>query len=269
MGKVFMWEEIRDGRVPSLDSFEQTVAMIHHRLTDSPLIGGVIGGSVNYGTHSVRSDIDCLMLYPEESRTQMQEAFAELILMAEELYVPLDIAQLTPELAITCNHDITPSFANHLRNAVRYGGVVKQDPFRHMELRPLDRRVEAGSWVRHKIRGLDEGAIRKFDNEQEARFLQKLLEAPIHAMRKLLLVDRHFEDDSKGSVLTMAHEIHPDLVEELQRLVRIDAAYSVELQAQLNFPNESAYNEVLWAIREEREAVNSFLQKVGIRLQEV
>lgn len=270
MGKVFTWEEINNGMIPRLSSFEQVVVEIRSRLKDSPLIGGVICGSVSYGCHNVRSDIDCLVLYPEEAKAEMVRILLGLTEFADELYVPIDFIQITPELATTNMQGIVPSMLQHMEISASNGGLIKANPFENMELLRLDNRAEAINWTRQKVRKLDEGAVHHYNDTKEANFLQKLLEAPIHGTRKLLLTRGKFEDDSKQAVLALTEECFPELVNPLHRLVSLDKTYSDLMNIELTFPGtheEKYYRKVLGLIRNETENVSRYMKAIGRLLE--
>lgn len=268
MGKVFMWEEVEHGMIPILGSFERVVVEIKSRLDDSPLIGGVICGSVNYGHHNVRSDIDCLVLYPEEAKPEMVEVLLGLTEFADGLCVPVDFIQITPELATTNMQGISPSMVQHIQRSASNGGLIKANPFEHMNLRELDNRAEAINWTRQKVRMLDEGAVRRYSDQKEADFLQKLLEAPIHGTRKLLLATGGFDDDSKLAVMGLSEERFPELALPLGCLVMLDMAYTEAVKIDLEFQEEEDYREVLAAIRAEGETVSRYLKTIGQLLED-
>lgn len=267
MGKVFMWEEIKNSMIPELSSFERVIAEIRSKLENSPLLGGVICGSVNYGRHNVRSDIDCLVLYPEEAKAEMVEILLGLTKFADGLYVPVDFIQVTPELATTNLQGISPSMVQHIQCSAKNGGLIKNNPFEHMNLRQLDNRTEAINWTRQKVRMLDEGAVHHYPNQKEAYFLQKLLEAPIHGTRKLLLATGGFEDDSKLAVMGLTEERFPELAIPLGCLVMLDIAYTETVNIDLEFQEEEEYREVLAEVRSRGENVSRYLKKIGQLLE--
>lgn len=267
MGKVFMWEEIKNGMIPELNSFERVVTEIKSRLEDAPLIGGVICGSVNYGHHNVRSDIDCLVLYPEEAKPEMVNVLLSLTEFAEELYVPIDFIQVTPELAQTSIQNISPSMAQHIQGSTKNGGLIKTNPFARMTLHHLDDRLEAINWIRQKIRRLDEGAIHRYPPREETQYLQKLLEAPIHGTRKLLLTNGGFENDSKTAVVGLTEEYFPELADDLRHFGTVDRFYTEKLLAQIKFPDEDEYKKTLSTVRAEGERLSQYLKKVGQLLE--
>lgn len=267
MGKVFMWEEIENRMIPQLASFERVAAVIRSKLEDSSLIGGVICGSVNYGHHNVRSDIDCLVLYPEEAKPEMVEVLLGLTEFADGLYVPIDFIQVTPELAATNIQGISPSMAQHIRCSASNGGLIKANPFEHMSLQQLDSREEAISWTRQKIRMLDEGAVHHYPEQKESHYLQKMLEAPINGTRKLLLSSREFEDDSKAVIVELARSLYPELYDELDYFCSIDKGYTGELARQVEAPDEAVYCWWLSELRTEIEGVARYLKKIGQLLE--
>ncbi len=269
MGKVFTWEELQNGMVPELPAFTEVVSEISSTLKDSPLIGGVICGSVNYGTHDVRSDIDCLVFYNETDRDDMVARMLKLDQFAQDRFVPIEFIQLTPELATTSMQGISPSMAQHIKCSVERGGLIKADPFDIVKLYELDNRAEAISWTRQRIRTLDEGAVHIYDAKREAHFLQRLLEAPIHATRKLLLNSGEFKDDSKLAILALTEELFPELTNPLGRLVTLDITYTELVKSEVRCPSEDnkEYIGNLATIRDNSESVSRYLKRVGQLLE--
>lgn len=263
MGMVFTWDEVCLERVPESQAHGLVVAMLREAFVHPSIVAGVVCGSVNYGTHNVRSDIDCMILYNEANEDVVTGIESEVRLGASRLYVPLDFVELTVESATTARHAISPSMANHIVCSQARGGTIKRDPFAVVDLFLLDNRLEAMSWCRQKIRSIRNGISEHgYTEEQEAHFCKLVLEAPVHGMRKLLLSAGDCEDDSKTTVLEMAARHYPELHEELDRLCRFDLDYTRELTAHLFLPNERAYREVLWGIRAEAGSVVRLLRRV-------
>ncbi|MFA6525831.1 MAG: nucleotidyltransferase domain-containing protein [Candidatus Buchananbacteria bacterium] len=69
MGKVFSWEDIAGKRVPELSSFDDLADIMKAEIIGNKDIhGGLLFGSVLWGCHNRRSDLDFLVVYDQESR---------------------------------------------------------------------------------------------------------------------------------------------------------------------------------------------------------
>jgi len=270
MGKVFTWDEVRQGMIPQLDSFTKISSEVRRVLEDSSAISAVICGSVNHGHQNVRSDIDLFVFYEERDKTEMVALMLYLGEFAQDWFVPIDFIQLTPELAGSNMCSISPSMARHIECSARRGGLIGLNPFYVTDVYALNHRAEAINWTRQKIRMLDEGAVCRYSETHEAQFLQKLLEAPINGTRKLLLVNGSFEDDSKQAVLDLAGERFPELIESLTGLLVIDAAYTEVIRRNIDYPekqDEKDYSEALLMIRDQIERTSRYMKAIGRLLE--
>ena len=98
MGKVFTWEEVRSANVPHLESFDEMGELLRRELEDSSVVvSALILGSFLRRDHSVRSDIDTLVMYPLERRTDAVVLMRSLKARAKQLSVPIEFISLDDE----------------------------------------------------------------------------------------------------------------------------------------------------------------------------
>lgn len=270
MGKVFTYQELMDQQVPTLDSFDEVARICGHSINDSPISCGIICGSVIYGHHTVRSDIDCFVQYSEKDEAEVTETLTKLTAVADSLLVPLDFIELTIESAQSPNHAISPSLVRHILCAVENGGLFGDRPSAITDISSLGKKEEASSWIRHKIMMARKGQVKGvlYGPEREAIYLQKLLEAPVSGMRKFLTINWVLGDDSKPAILRIAEENFPDLAVELRRFVDLDNDYTEVVKSYVGNIDEEGYQNILRRIRAEAPAVTNFLRKIGLRIAE-
>lgn len=268
MGRVFSWEEIARGNVPKIRSFKKVADEIRAVLASTEgVLGAVICGSALSGNVTVRSDIDCVVVYEWERRTPVLEALQSLYRVASWLHVPIEFIPIDSEVAAQGLHTIGPSFARHLERAARNGGIIKNDPLvficfpgrgKHDDL------VEdVLGYLKHKIRRFEKGLVElpTMNAEPLCRFLQKALESPIHIARKVLhlSVQGPF-DDSREEV----KKLYPRMADEelagvFQGLVQEDEEYSLVIGEQLLEPREREGRYVIVFEQIKRRASWAFL----------
>lgn len=255
MGKVFSWEEVRSGSIPCLESFDEMGELLKRELEDSPVVASaLLLGSFLRRDHSVRSDIDTLVIYPLEQRTEAVALLRDLKARAKRLYVPIEFISLDVELAMTPDHHIASTFLEHFRMAARDGGVVKQDPFSMIHSNCDGFREDTRGYLIHKMRTFEKGEI-SLPTASEERVLQtieKALQLPVYAARKML---RCFDvemlhGDSKAEVA----RLYPSLgiagtADILAEIREMDLVYTTSLSQQLVCPDRVEYDRVVETLK--------------------
>lgn len=89
----------------------------------------------------------------------------------------------------------------------------------------------------------------RVDSERRMEYLRKLLEAPVHVARKILLCQLGtLADDSKEEVVELFTEmVGPALGSRLRKYHELDRTYTEQLDAQVQQPNEKEYR---WFLRD-------------------
>ncbi|MDP2651275.1 MAG: nucleotidyltransferase domain-containing protein [bacterium] len=244
MSKVFAWHEIwpiTRRAIPSIEDFHQTARDIREKLAqDGSIIGGILYGSAIWSTYSRRSDIDCIVLYWSEKRDSAFKTFREVSVLASDYDVPIDLYFVDTEIASASMHRITLSLTKHLEYAVNHGGLVRENPLPYLSFKPTSDEEEVVSYLSHKLGRLEREFAKistiRMKGPEFYRFLQKVLEAPIHIARKMLWLEGvEMEDDSKDSVL----HYYPSIASErelnlLKLVVKADRNYTRVLQSVLD-----------------------------------
>lgn len=263
MGQVFTWDTVRHGRVPLLVSFTEVVAALRQEIIEVPsILSALVCGSVIRGDHTVRSDIDCLVVYDhgreDEAFRYMQKATS----YAAAKHVPLGFIPCDLLLAGTRMHHVGTSFRQHLEKSVEVGGLLKGDPLAHFaNSSPVQEELE--SYMRVKMYSLQEAwsQVDTFSDERAAAYLRKLLEAPLHIARKTLAYREQLAADSKVYILQRyAETMPPEMANQLELLTTIDKWYTQELLAAVNAPEEGSYRTILQFLRAMSGEVLKFIR---------
>ncbi len=255
MGKVFTWEEVSRGRVPYLDSFDEMGDLLRRELENSSVVvSALILGSFLRRDHSVRSDIDTLVMYPLERRTEAVALLRGLKARAKQLYVPIEFISLDVELAMTPDHHIASTFLEHFRMAAQDGGVIKQDPLMLIHANADGFRQDTRGYLIHKMRTFEKGEVSLLTASEERVFqtIEKALQLHIYVARKML---RCFDvempqGDSKAEVA----RLYPTLGIEgataiLVEIREMDRSYTASLSQQLACPDREEYERVVESLK--------------------
>lgn len=248
MGKIFSWDEILNKRVPEMNSFSHIAKTIRERLEaiDS-ILGGIICGSVLKNSHTVRSDIDCLVVYEEKWHNLIVKALQDIYCSAARMHIPVGFIPVDLSVAKSSSHHISLSFAAHLDQSAMNGGVIRQNPLPFFNFDNKDILQDVHNYVSQKMRKLESGNIEISDmgsyEPELYRLLQKALEAPVHIARKMLLLRKvKLPDDSKEMVAQYYSLIATDEEKDLFRiLVVADENYTRALLLQIEKPNKDQY----------------------------
>ncbi|MBM3255956.1 MAG: hypothetical protein FJZ04_00590 [Candidatus Moranbacteria bacterium] len=251
MGRVFAWEEITDHYVPQLESFDILCCLLETKLSNSPAIkGALVCGSYVRGDYNIRSDIDCVAVYDWQKRADAMKVFQRLEIESSKKNIPLEMIPLDDKLAATPNHHFNSTFIDHLRLSVERGGIIKRNPVELIHPNPLSYWEDTRLYLIHKIRKLEKGSaafpVLRF--ERPYVFLQKALEFPIYAARKMIqCADRKFKSgDSKKEVLDIYASLNIKAASSLlQEIVALDEHYSQCVERQLIQKDRELYFEVL------------------------
>lgn len=278
MGKVFSWPDLETDCVPTIENFRYIMDVIRKRLAEMPeIIGAAFYGSALNGGFNVRSDIDVIVIYNHDYRSEVIKELQDINSLAEGLYVPIEINLTSDSLAKTPGHDISRSLWEHLGYSQNHQGVIKADP---QDLFCMDGRgviAETLQYIAHKRAGLEKRWTRvNTEGPEKYRFLEKVLAAPMHVARKVLRcedISLLRQDDSKAAVLKYYSENfkqYNGCTELFQKLCNADAAYTRALQEQLSsqerskhidiYPDQSSYAEALQQIEKAIPEVLDFLK---------
>lgn len=264
MGRVFSWCKVADKRVPQLEAFDLVYAGLKERILTQPsIVAAIACGSVVRGDHTIRSDLDVAVIYDHH---QAEDAFSWMRTehaRAERVDVPLSFLPCDTSIVRTRMHHLGGSFVRHLQKSVEHGGNVKGDIF-PMIAPSQSEREELDAYLRMKLYKLQSLYVEApdFDEEREARFLQKVIEAPLHVARKVLAHRNWMHGDSKAAVLTHYSAAMPDeLSSQLGHFVRMDEWYTVFLRDQVERSDRDSYIHALFTLRKLPASVIEFVRQ--------
>lgn len=271
MGKIFSWDDIERGRIPQQSDFPCVAECIRNNLeVAAGIIGGVLCGSVLYGGHNQRSDVDCVVVYDPTRRREITSLLQSVRKAAANIYVPVEFIPIDGSIAPTSFHSIGPSFAAHLQYAVHHGGLIKKNPLPLFMLGHIDDTEDVRGYLRNKLRRFEKDtvALPTMAESDLYRFLQKILEVAMHIARKTLWLNRvPMPNDSKLEVVKYYPRISTSREYELfVGLVRTDNSYTAELACQLQHVDPIGYSCVINKIRNRVESALEFIKLNGLRL---
>lgn len=193
MGMIFTFDQIERGHVPDKQDFTDIVAMLRGRLPHvAGFMGGILCGSVGKreGIYcNRRSDIDGIAVYDSVHHDAMRSAMQAIHEEAARRHVPLDFRTIQHDVVQNGSHGVSLSFRNHLSDAVRYeNGEIGTDPLPRFVFRAREKADEARDYVARKLQSFEHLAnqLHVLPDADLYRFLRKVIEAPVHAARKLL-----------------------------------------------------------------------------------
>lgn len=254
MGRIFSWNEIEEKKIPQLQNFTNLVNQIRKELEIlDGIIGGILFGSMLWNNHNQRSDIDCLLVYNPIAQKKVFKVLNYINKIASDFYIPLEIIPLDLRIIKTSLHHIGLSFADHLNYAVKNGGIIKTNPLPFFIFNNKNKDDDIREYLKNKLRKLEKGlsAIHIMKDADLYRFLQKILEAPVHVARKILWWQNiKMPNDSKQTVsfhyLNIANQKEKELFIKINA---IDSQYTTELLKQLKNPNKIEYNKIINEIK--------------------
>lgn len=271
MGKVFSWDEIAEGKIPQLQDFETVVSEIRQKLEAiDGVVGGTLCGSILWNSYNQRSDIDCVVVYDPAERREVVKALRGINQVAASLHVPTGLISLDTHIARTPLHHIGLSFAVHLRYAVENGGLIKANPLPFFVFDDASVVNDVRGYLRNKLRRLEEGVstLPTMESAELHRFLQKVLEAPVHVARKILWWQKvETSDDAKQTVMRYYPDIASARERELFAKITVaDGLYTTELLAQLQNPDKGRYSKVIQGMEDLTWDTLEFVRLNALRL---
>ena len=243
MAVVFRWEEIRDGKMPMPEAF----AEIRDRLAnDLPKVrgfaGAVLCGSAANGKGTIRSDFDGIVAFEDAHWLSMQGYMRKLHLRAKRISVPLDVRCIGMDFVRNGRHGVSMSFADHLTLNVTSGNEIGEFPVHEFAFMRSDRKAEVAEYIARKIANFRFLSMQlpALEGQILHRFLRKLLEAPLHAARKILWLKGLLHgDDSRQAVISAWDGPSFD------NLTATDDAYTAEVMRQAESADRERYMEAL------------------------
>lgn len=244
MGKIFTFDEIKNGLVPNPDKFAaaktQTIDCLRQLVTRGEVVGAIVFGSVAKGSPSERSDFDLLVITPQEP---VNNHISEIMISVfNDTNVAIEPIIIPEGLARRGMHTIDESFAIHIKQIPTETNLVGIHPSEVLvpfEL-PLVRVHE--QYLAQKLRRLREGMFARSEVDRQ-RVLQRALEAPVNtgrrtlqALHRLGATNKTLFDDGKPHVIDLFREVfgNTPLVDDFNLILQQDARYTQLLKDTLN-----------------------------------
>lgn len=263
MGTIFSFRDIVSGHTPSDTGVSEVVRYHRSHLLDIPgIIGGIIAGSA-LTAPTVRSDVDCLILFDAKFRDEVKAGIRSLRAFSKSRFVPIQETMLDTTISRTRFHSIEWGFHACLVRAADQGGVIGTNPLRYIHSSHLCPQREAEDYFRYKQRTFDRKAI-GFGSAREQlnlKGLQKALENPPHVARKALNYIGVTYDDTRAGIAAACRAHLPDkLADRLDALLSLDDWYSEQLQCQMEHPDSREYRRVLKELSKAHEMGYKFMR---------
>ncbi|MFI5260453.1 MAG: nucleotidyltransferase domain-containing protein [Candidatus Paceibacteria bacterium] len=271
MGQIFTWDAIQHGRIPNKKSFHHVAKELRSRLAgEDSIIAAALFGSVLRGDFTIRSDIDCAVIHDTDHERTAMGVMHKAIEMATALYVPINFTPCDVRLAETRYHHFGPSFQKHLESSMNAGGLIKGDLIDLLAPTvPVQEEIEW--YIKMKMYNLQESLTQMpvYSEERMTLFLKKVLEAPMHVARKMLIYEGCLLGDSKSEVQEQYRDTFPTkLAQRFDDLLKLDHEYSTGLDHQMKSPDQEKYEQLLLRIKRELPHVLEFLRGNIVRLDE-
>ena len=258
LGRVYSYEEVINGRVPGMPSFERLERILRKKLTASlDVVGAILHGSVLRKDHDERSDMDCVVLVNDGKGKRFIELQQKLTLFAKSMHIDLEFVTVDIRLASTTMHTIENNYGIHLKWAAKNGGVIKRNLLDCLNINPTKTEYvdELKNYIRYKGSRLRRqwSKLPAISESDYYEFLRKILEAPVYIARKIVRwrgID--IFDDSKKRVIELYRENFQDwgAVDLFNQTVAADKAYTKSLLKQISNPDEKEYSRIIERIEE-------------------
>jgi predicted nucleotidyltransferase len=273
MGRVFTWDEIHKKEVPQRENFVTVERELRDAFKGEPSVKTAsFFGSYVRDDFNVRSDVDCLVVYdPGEESVNAIELLQRLSAVGKSLLVPINFTPCDVALARTRMHNFGPSFLKHLETSAGAGGRIKGS-LEGLFVPTISIKDEIGSYLRAKLYNLAEAEAQMgtFSEERLAAFLKKVLEAPLHVARKMLVYEKKMtKGDSKREVRNLYDAMMPKyMARMLEELLELDTRYSGIVDLQLKRPDQVAYEQAIDMLKRDVRSVINFVRYNAMRFDQ-
>lgn len=272
MGKVFTIEEVREGRIPSLEAFGEVRHVVREALQgERAVIAALEFGSVPRGDHTIRSDYEVAVVYDWRLREQVWMLLQHLQSKAKDYYVPLEVEPIAADIADSRWHTIGPNLKMHMERRGSAGTIMGDVP--NLLAPTVSPRSEVEHYLRTKLRKLEVGYLYypQQDTQWQVHYLRKMLEAPIHVARKVLsYCGVRVDDDSKKAIRSHYHtEVGGQSAHELESLVCVDQHYMEALKTYCAAADIEAYAVFFESLPTHAPQVIDFIRSNAVFLDRV
>jgi predicted nucleotidyltransferase len=244
LGRIFSWEEIIEGKVPTRQDFQMVKKVVREKLINNKkVIGALFIGSILRGDFNERSDVDVLVLH----RGDVFPDLRELVSLAKKKFVPLQIIPVEIEMARLGIHTLSEgNFIEHLKWAARNSGIIKENPLKFIKIEKIEPKT-----VLMTTFGVISKAVAKsicelslYEGEKKMILLGKLLEAPMHIVTQIIWYKRKENPEVvKKKVIESYCETVRDekAIRLLWEIISVEEEYSKTLKRILRRKNKKPY----------------------------
>lgn len=190
MGRIFSYEEIRSGKVPTPDDFEMAkdvfCGIVQAEVEVGHFDGGFIHGSVAAGSNNLRSDFDSLVALTDDNSINYQAArsLSQMIRQLTNDSIPIDVIPRTKLVLLEGRHDIDRFFGQHLSCEDRI--VCGNDPSEYISYQKISAKDILAGYLFHKKRRMAEAYTSVDPLDIGRGGIQRMLELPNAVGRKTL-----------------------------------------------------------------------------------
>lgn len=277
MGKVFSYEQVRRGKVPSLDDFmpatEAFLKLVQTGTKEEVFDGGFVFGSVARGMPNIRSDFDSLIALngPSPEGYVAVRSLAHQVAAVTDGRIEVDPKVYPKEALEDGAHEIHQAFGLHLLGEHRL--VAGNDPANYLYIHWQHPYDIVDSYVHQKARKLSDAYVSTDPLEVSGNSLQRTLELPNSVGRKLVEVLTNMGEinevidgsDKEGTYRLVKDVFYSrDLGEQFDRLTVLNSNYTILLEAAVKGEvTRTLYDDALRAIHAEIPRSVEWLRNVG------
>ncbi len=274
MGRVFQFQDIQEGRAPRLQDYGAVAESTLKALSDCQyVIGATFFGSFAHGTYSIRSDINCLLIYKNGHDMTVDCLLQGLVESAHDLHIPLSFTKQSDVVARVQFRHVGDLFLQHFSSNNFGSNAVKKKP-ESLFGGDYGDKEEVTGYLRNKImmfeNVLPKGSV--LEPYQFHRLLEDVLGTPFHVARKILyFLNKHPYIDTKAEVVKSYSIIfHKNIAmtNTLRSIARLDREYDSCLNRQLINPNSCSYEYMLGRILAEVYEVKRFVTSNALWLEQ-
>jgi predicted nucleotidyltransferase len=230
MGRIFTFEQIQKGLIPTRTNFALVIERVTAKLGKSRyVIASQFCGSVAYGTQAERSDVDFVFVYRRAGARRVKQIERELYEFARKLSVPLELIAIDERMARSRMHTISASFMQHLTLTAAINGYARSPVVAALSPRAVSAKEDVRHYLIYKINEHEKGVrfLTSEDDARRCRFLHGVLDDPIHLARKILWYEKQCPTPDTGQAVVRRYlQSYPrQLTRMLERITSADLAY--------------------------------------------
>jgi hypothetical protein len=189
--RVFTKKQILAGAFPASDTAHQDLVKLAHEIIGANkhiLAATILGSATKPGGTTIFSDLDLLLIIPDDLRTSLsiRETLCQLLAEADRLHVLIELIIIPESVAKTNWHSIRTKFRDHLTEVIHMG-LIKGDPLRLAQHFFRSEQEEVGTYVCHKLETFERYflTLPHLTEEEVCEVLGKTLSLGPHVARRV------------------------------------------------------------------------------------